>query len=242
MRNDFEAPQSRKTLDAMLRKVKRINHLRQPRVWIRDIREALGMNAKQFARRLGVRQPAIAAMEKSEQMGTVKIGTLRKAAEALECQLIYALVPKISLENIVHSRKCRIAEQELLAATPDFGRLPVLAQAISIDRAARRISTRRIWAESAEISPCVAAPDEVKKTLEVGYRGDAEIVDERSRDAECSRNLARGLRSPRAASPFRMDPNRRARGEDFMTRSRIGGRSRFGSARGGFGLSIVFIL
>ncbi len=68
------------------------------RGWIREIREALGMSAAQLAARLGVSQPTVAKMEKAEAAGTVGLPSLRRAAEALGCRLVYAFVPETSLE------------------------------------------------------------------------------------------------------------------------------------------------
>lgn len=84
-----------------------------PKGWIRAIREALGMSGVQFAARLGVRPQSVEALEKSEASGSVKLETLRRAAEALDCTLVYALVPNTSLEDMVRSRSRAIAKRDL---------------------------------------------------------------------------------------------------------------------------------
>jgi predicted DNA-binding mobile mystery protein A len=84
-----------------------------PRGWIRAIRDALGMTGVQLARRLGVKPQAIEALEKSEAAGTIKLDTLRRAAEALDCRLVYALVPNSSLESTVRERARKIALRDL---------------------------------------------------------------------------------------------------------------------------------
>lgn len=84
-----------------------------PKGWIRAIRDALGMSSEQLARRLSVRSQSIDDWEKAEASGSVQLKTLRRAAEALDCNLVYALVPKTSLENAVQSRARRIAIREL---------------------------------------------------------------------------------------------------------------------------------
>ncbi len=74
------------------------------RGWARGIRESLGMTTVQLARRLGVKQPSVVAMEQSEAKGTIELATLRRVAEALDCTLVYALVPKKPLESIVREQ------------------------------------------------------------------------------------------------------------------------------------------
>jgi predicted DNA-binding mobile mystery protein A len=75
-----------------------------PKGWMRAIRDALGMTGAQFARRLENRPQSVEALEKSEANGSIQLKTLRRAAEALDCTLVYALVPNTSLEGAVSAR------------------------------------------------------------------------------------------------------------------------------------------
>jgi len=77
------------------------------RGWIRAIRDALGMTGEQLARRIGVQKQRIAALEKGEAAGTVTINSMKKAAAAMDCVFVYALIPRDSLESNVerHARK-----------------------------------------------------------------------------------------------------------------------------------------
>ena len=84
-----------------------------PKGWIRAIRDALGMSALQMGTRLGMKSQSVADVEKSESYGTIQLKTLRKAAEALDCTLVYALVPNSSLEGAVQTRAREIASEEL---------------------------------------------------------------------------------------------------------------------------------
>jgi predicted DNA-binding mobile mystery protein A len=83
--------------------------------WIRAIRDALGMTSAQLAQRLGVSQPRIIELEKSEASGTVTLNTLQRAAEALGCRLVYALVPDKPLEKTVLERVNQLAQRQLTA-------------------------------------------------------------------------------------------------------------------------------
>lgn len=84
-----------------------------PKGWIRAIRDALGMTGVQLAKRLHVRPQTVEAIEKSEASGSIQLRTLRRAAEAMGCTLVYALVPNSSLENAVHQRARTLAIRDL---------------------------------------------------------------------------------------------------------------------------------
>lgn len=81
--------------------------------WIRSIRQGLGMSAAQLAERMGVSQPRIIALERAEATGSVNLRSLQRAAEALDCALVYAFVPKEPLEQVVRKRARIVAAQRL---------------------------------------------------------------------------------------------------------------------------------
>lgn len=81
--------------------------------WIRAIRDALGMSSEQLGRRVSLRSQSVDDWERAEANGSIKLKTLRRAAEALDCTLVYALVPKTSLEDGVRSRARKIAKRDL---------------------------------------------------------------------------------------------------------------------------------
>ena len=70
--------------------------------WIRTIRQALGITTTQLAKKMDLNQSRIVAMEKEEK--NLKLSTLEKVAEALDCKLVYALVPKTSLEEMAYNQ------------------------------------------------------------------------------------------------------------------------------------------
>jgi predicted DNA-binding mobile mystery protein A len=74
------------------------------RGWIKAIRQALGMSTAQLARRLRIKQPSLVELEQSEAKGTIELASLRRVAEALDCTLVYALVPNKPLETMVRDR------------------------------------------------------------------------------------------------------------------------------------------
>ena len=97
---------ARKALDNKISALPPLQKLQRPhKGWIKAVREALGMNSKQLAARLNVSPPRITALEKSEIDETVTLASLRRAAEALDCALVYSFIPKGgSLENVLQVR------------------------------------------------------------------------------------------------------------------------------------------
>ncbi len=62
--------------------------------WLRVVRQAVGIPVDEVARRLGVSRREIHRMEIAENESRIQLGTLRTAAAALECELVYALTPR----------------------------------------------------------------------------------------------------------------------------------------------------
>lgn len=113
MRNTLRQ-RARRRLDERLAFLKPENRLvPPPKGWIRAIRDALCMTGPQFAARLKITPQSVGDIEKSEAAGSIQLKTLSRAAEALGCTLVYALVPRTSLEDTVQVQARRIALAEL---------------------------------------------------------------------------------------------------------------------------------
>lgn len=113
-----ERASARRQLDKrlnLLRDVK-VSAQRPPRGWIKAIREALGMTTAQIARRIGVGQSRAVDIEKAEVSGSITLDSLERAARALDCELVYALIPKTSLETMVENRANNLAQRRIKAA------------------------------------------------------------------------------------------------------------------------------
>lgn len=87
-----------------------------PMGWVRAIRNALGLTGAQLARRLSIRPASLSELEKNEASGRITLATLKRAAEALDCTFVYALVPKQSLEGMVKEAAKSAALKELAAS------------------------------------------------------------------------------------------------------------------------------
>jgi predicted DNA-binding mobile mystery protein A len=102
--------QARRRLDARFDRLRPLADVPRPhRGWIRAIREALGMSTTALAARMGASQSRIPAIEHAEQAGSIRLETLERAAEALGCRLVYALVPRTSLDEMVRAQGRRKA-------------------------------------------------------------------------------------------------------------------------------------
>jgi len=114
--------------------------------WIRAIREASGMSLRQLAERMGVSKTTAAALERNEAAETVKLRSLRAVGAALDCELVYALVPRTSLEESVKRRARFVAEQMVGRVSDSMG---LEDQAIPTEERDRQVSelAEQLWRE-----------------------------------------------------------------------------------------------
>lgn len=104
---------ARKSLDRRLAPLRGESLIAPPNGWIKAIREALGMTTRQLAARMGAARSRVTAIEKAEVTGSTTIKTLREAAEAMDCVLVYAIVPRTSLDEILREQATKKAGVEL---------------------------------------------------------------------------------------------------------------------------------
>ena len=104
--------------------------------WVRTIREALGMSARQLGARTGKSKTTVLSTERNEARGTVQLDSLQNLADALNCDLVYAIVPRTSLQEELDRRAHEIAAETV-------GRVSVSAeleaQCVSEEERARQI-------------------------------------------------------------------------------------------------------
>ena len=104
MIKERQAELARKNLDKKLAILKGEELVRPRGGWVRALRDAVGMTSRQLARRMGVSQSRVVALEKAEVSGSTTLKSLRDAAEALDCHVVYALVPKTPLDDLIRDR------------------------------------------------------------------------------------------------------------------------------------------
>lgn len=140
MRKSERAAQARRELDRKFA-ASNVQPIRtRPRGgWIRAIRTGLGMSQEALAERLGIAAPSLAKLEKNELRDTISIGKLADVARAMDCRLVYALVPNASLEYTVQRQAERVASTMLgyVAATMDLE-----DQTVEADRRADQVAVQ----------------------------------------------------------------------------------------------------
>ena len=117
--------------------------------WISSVRQALGMTARQLAGRLGLSQPRVAKMEINED--NLKISTMKKIAEGLDCEFVYGFVPKTSLQDTIDRQARKKASNVLSKVNANMALEDQLAQDphIMVDLANEMIAKniKQIWDE-----------------------------------------------------------------------------------------------
>jgi predicted DNA-binding mobile mystery protein A len=125
MRRDFRNLRLRQ-LDRSLKPYRAARLSPRPRHgWIRALRQALGVSSGDLARRMGTSRQLPLQLEKGEAEDRITLRSLRAVADALDCDLVYALVPRAaSLQGSIEERaraeaKLRVLEVEHSMALED---------------------------------------------------------------------------------------------------------------------------
>lgn len=105
MRNEFRHLRL-KQLDRALEPYHAARGVPRPsKGWIRSIRQALGVSSGELGRRLGTSRQLPLQLEKGEAEDRITLKSLRAVANALDCDLVYALVPRAeSMQELIESR------------------------------------------------------------------------------------------------------------------------------------------
>lgn len=64
---------------------------------------------------MGLSKARVLAIEKSEAAGALNLDTIHRAAEALDCTLVYVLIPRKPLDQTVRERALEVAAEHLSA-------------------------------------------------------------------------------------------------------------------------------
>src|ERR1039457_1323420 len=101
MRYHFRQLRSQQ-LDRALAPLRSLQLPRPPKGWIRAIREALGISSGDLAERMQTNRSLVVQQEKSEAEHRITLKSLRAYANALDCDLVYAFVPRAdTLQELV---------------------------------------------------------------------------------------------------------------------------------------------
>ena len=125
---------------------------RPPSGWTRAIREALGMTQRQLAERVGRKPQTILDLQAREAAQTIQLNSLRELANAMDCDLVYAFVPRKPLGTMLDERARSVAHQALRRTghSMELERqgLGVRDQERALEREVERLlagSRRKLW-------------------------------------------------------------------------------------------------
>jgi predicted DNA-binding mobile mystery protein A len=76
--------------------------------WIRSVREALGLSLADVGKRVGLHRQNVLSLQKSEEREQITIRNLRRIADAMDCELVYYIIPK-QKAIVGLARKCAAA-------------------------------------------------------------------------------------------------------------------------------------
>jgi predicted DNA-binding mobile mystery protein A len=106
--------------------------------WLREVRVALGIPMEELAKRLGVGNREIFRLERAEKESRITLGALKRAAEAMDCELAYGLTPmygtlveraaerSAAREKALHERRLEADERRVAEGKPRRMRNPQL--------------------------------------------------------------------------------------------------------------------
>ncbi len=84
--------------------------------WIKEVRRALGMTLDKLGEICGLAPSTVSQAEKRELEGKVTVETLRKAAEAMNCEFVYTFIPKSDLNTFIEKAAYEKAKRILMRA------------------------------------------------------------------------------------------------------------------------------
>ncbi|MBR9814734.1 mobile mystery protein A [bacterium] len=116
--------------------------IRVPKIgWIRTLRTALGMSGDALARRMSLSRAASVRLEASEISNSITLKSLQAAADAMNCRLVYALVPKTaeSVDDLIDQQAERKARSALAEVAPHMA-----LEAQSLTRSAEAAELKRL--------------------------------------------------------------------------------------------------
>jgi predicted DNA-binding mobile mystery protein A len=105
-------------LNCTLMKYRDLTNLSYPlKGWIKTIRKSLGMSSRQLARRTGISPQRLLKIEQQEISGEIKLSTIKKIAEGLNCVFIYALIPQTSINETIRQQAQKIVAKRFKRVT-----------------------------------------------------------------------------------------------------------------------------
>ncbi len=119
--------------------------------WLREIRDALGISQSQLAARAGISRATVQQMERAEGRRRITLASLDRLAQAMDCQVAFAIVPKSGTLQEIRARQA-LARAELLlkekleaSPNPDLRPRELARRKERIAARLLRGSRRKLW-------------------------------------------------------------------------------------------------
>jgi len=128
----------RRDLDEELRVFRGKKVRRSKWGWLRGVRQAVGMRVDEVAWRLKMGKSEVYRLEMSEARETITLGKLRATAEAMGCELVYAVVPRQgTLEDLAEAleterKKHKRGRRKSLSGNDPYGFLKTLDTVLAL--------------------------------------------------------------------------------------------------------------
>ncbi|MFP5459566.1 MAG: helix-turn-helix domain-containing protein [Bacteriovoracia bacterium] len=141
------------TLDQIDQRIEAIRSIKDiadvPGGWIKYMRQALGLTMQVLAQRVGLPASNIAQAEKREIEGRITLDLLERFANAMDCEVVYSIVPKKDIRTFIHEKAQEKARFVLTSADHHMaleGRKVIAPLDERIERLAKKfIAARDIW-------------------------------------------------------------------------------------------------
>jgi len=115
-----------------------------PRGWIRFIREALNMSSKALAKRVGISPNTMSEAEKAEFNEGITLKRLRRVADAMNCDVVYYLMPRQPINKMIENRVRYLVEESLRNNPIDLEDESLLSKRVMQESELLR-NSRRLW-------------------------------------------------------------------------------------------------
>jgi len=118
---------------------------RPVRGWLRAVREALGISQQEVATAAKVKRQSILGFEEAEAGDRITLRNLRRVADAMGCELVYAIVPKSgSIQELAEQRTRSEATKRVLSVEHTMALEDQASGGVKelIDKETRRMSKR----------------------------------------------------------------------------------------------------
>jgi predicted DNA-binding mobile mystery protein A len=107
--------------------------------WLRAVRQATGIPVHVLQKRLGVTKYEVFRLEKAERTSRIGLANLKRAAEALGCELVYALIPREgSLEDLAAAERAAREAASAMALDLEQRKVKAIEEWIDLKGVVRR--------------------------------------------------------------------------------------------------------